>query len=145
MFLYISLSFLTKTDFSPILPIFCSWWLFFDYFPTPRVDEKVSYEKWNEIDWILLAARGRVVPDTKPVFGGPGTWLERAKCAFSKNQSDFIIFVQNFVQKYVQNFVFFTSILTLGMPLYLRNINSYKLFKTKMKKWVHHNVPIKPF
>ena len=73
--------------------------------PTPRVDEKVSYEKWDEIDWILLAARGHVVPDTKPVFGGPGTWLERAKCAFCKNQSELIIFVQNFVPKYVQNFV----------------------------------------
>ena len=75
------------------------------YYPTRRVDEKVSYEKWDEIDWILLAARGCVVPDTKPVFGGPGTWLECAKCAFCKNQSELIIFVQNFVPKYVQNFV----------------------------------------
>jgi len=74
-------------------------------FPTPWVDEKVFYEKWDKIDWILLAAWGRVVPDTKPVFGEPGTWLERAKCAFCKNQSELIIFVQNFVPKYVQNFV----------------------------------------
>ena len=52
-----------------------------------------------------MAARCRVVPNTKPVFGWSGTWLERAKCAFSKNQLELIIFVQNFVLKYVQNFV----------------------------------------